>query len=262
MSTEKAIKNQAKESLRGNTLTVIAAIVFFCVILIAADSLTSLAAEVTQAAFADTQSEWLRQPVLTVLCGVVFIAVFLLSPIVNGIFKMFCNIALYNKTELSDMFFYFRSPAAYLKTCELNIFLTAFYMILSYGFDIYHYAVTIAGRDLQDATEFGIIEITLAAALVLTVVIKILIYLIFVHYQLLAYAMFDNIPVAKAAFGMFGFSLRHLGAAIKLLASFIGWIALCFFVVPAFYVLPYLLASMSTSAKWLFSLDKDRGLLC
>ena len=34
---------------------------------------------------------------------------------------------------------------------------------------------------------------------------------------------------------------------------------LCFFVVPAFYVLPYISTSFATSAKWLISIEKGRN---
>ncbi len=262
MSTEKIIKNQAKKSLSGNWVMVIAAVIFFCVILIAADAVVSLLLVITGMIDTGEKIELPVQILYTVINGIPFLAVFLLSPIINGIFKMFSNIALYGKTEITDMFFYFKYFGRYCRAFVQNILLMALYMILSYGFDVYHYAVLVIGNDLQDIGEFDILTLILASSMVITVIIKILIYMIFIHYQLIAYATFDNIPIHKCVFGMYGFSLRHLGATIKLILSFIGWIALCFFVVPAFYVLPYLMASMSTSAKWLFSLDRDRGLLC
>ena len=40
--------------------------------------------------------------------------------------------------------------------------------------------------------------------------------------------------------------------------SFSGWLLLCFFVVPALYVIPYVSVSALTSAKWLFQLDERR----
>ena len=101
--------------------------------------------------------------------------------------------------------------------------------------------------------------IVLILAMAISVIIKVLIYLVFVHYPLNAYAQDESKSVVKYAFGYIGFSLRNLWKTIKLIFSFIGWIALCFFVVPAFYVLPYILVSMSYSAKWLFTLNRNRG---
>ncbi len=53
--------------------------------------------------------------------------------------------------------------------------------------------------------------------------------------------------------------VKNFGNTMKLYFGFAGWIALCFFVVPAFYVLPYISTSFATSAKWLISIEKGRN---
>jgi hypothetical protein len=37
---------------------------------------------------------------------------------------------------------------------------------------------------------------------------------------------------------------------------------LCFFVVPAFYAVPYFLTASAMSAKWLFELEGSRDIIC
>jgi hypothetical protein len=263
MSTEKIIKNQAKKSLAGNWSSLIAAIMFVLVMLIAVDGLISLLACAFNLVDMDTgEVIESKEFLFYVITTVVYVGLFFLSPIVNGVLRMFSSVALQGKCKISDVFFYFKSGAAYFKTLMLNLILAALYAILGFGLDFYKYATMITGKSLQDGLEFDILTFVLIATMIVSIVFKICIYLIFIHYPLIAYATFDNISVAKCVVGLWGFSTRHLGSTIKLLFSFVGWILLCFFVVPAFYVLPYLIESVSISAKWLFSLDKDRGLLC
>lgn len=265
MSTEKTIKLQTKKLLAGNWSNIIAAVVLVCVILIAVDTLGTLIAFLL--GVYNGSGELVRTAAKESLLNHIYIGEFVilifLSPVINGLFKMFSNVSLYGKTEIYDLFFYFRSVCKYFKTCILNLILSSVFIFLSaltdFGFGCLEDAV---GKNLQDLTNFDIISVMLIGAMLVVIALKILFYFIFVHYQLYTYATFDNISIIKCVFGMYGFAFRHLGSAIKLMFSFAGWILLCFFVVPAFYVLPYLAVSMADSAKWLFAYDKDRGLLC
>lgn len=265
MSTERTIKHQTKKLLVGNWSNIIAIVVFACVILIAVDTLSTLAAFLL--GVYNSSGEIVRSGNKEFLLNCIYIGEFfiliLLSPVVNGIFKMFCNVSLYGKTEISDAFIYFKNCYRYFKTCLFNLIVSSLFILLSALTDFAYGALEDAvGKNLQDLANFDIISFMLIIVFAAVIVLKMLFYLIFVHYQIFAYATFDNISILKCTFGMYGFAFRHLGSAIKLLFSFTGWILLCFFVVPAFYVLPYLAVSMANSAKWLFAYDKDRGLLC
>lgn len=265
MSTEKTIKQQAKKLLAGNWSNIIAAVILVCVIFIAVDTLGTFVAFLL--GIYNGSGELVRRADKETLLNFIYIGEFVvlifLSPMINGLFKMFSNVSLYGKTEINDVFFYFRNFSKYFRTCILNLILSSVFMFLSFltdlGFDCLEDAV---GKSLQDLTNFDIISVALIGAMIIVIALKILFYFIFVHYQLFTYATFDNISILKSVFGMYGFTFRHLGSAIKLMFSFVGWILLCFFVVPAFYVFPYLAVSMADSAKWLFAYDKDRGLLC
>lgn len=260
MSTEKIIKNQAKNSLKDNWVTVIAAIIFLCVMVIAAETISSVVGFATGAINSEGSIE--NNLVYSIITASCIVALFLVSPVANGIIKLVYNIGNGNKVEFGDIFFYFSGFGSYLKTLIFNITISAVYLILSYGFDFYFFMSHIIGKDLQNIEEFDILTVALIVALLFSIITKLLVYMLFVHYQLIAFAAFDYISATKAIFGIYGFAFRNFGALFKLLFSFIGWIALCFFVVPAFYVLPYIMTSMSVSAKWLFSLERDRGFLC
>ncbi len=260
MSTEKIIKNQAKKTLTGNWSSIINASLFFCAILLLVECLVYLPSIYFKIIDTETGNfiknrDW----IFSLITLVAYWVILFCSPIINGIYKMAYKTADIGKTEINDAFYYFKGIHRYIKTVLVNLFLVCISSLLFYGLDIYRYATILLKSNLKDGLKFDIITLVLILAMVVSVFIKILVYLIFAHYPLMAYAEDDSKSVIKYAFGYIGFSFRYLWKTIKLLFSFIGWIALCFLVVPALYSLPYILVSMSTSAKWLFTIDRNRG---
>ncbi len=98
-----------------------------------------------------------------------------------------------------------------------------------------------------------------ALATVLTVLIRVMLYMLLAHYPLMRYALDENIGAGACVFGTLGFSLRRFGKLFKLALSFAGWFALCFFVVPVLYVLPYFAVAAVNSARWLLQMDGIGG---
>lgn len=262
MSTEKIIKQQAKHLLNGNWSIIIAATVFVCVIPIALFTFSDFICVLTGVYNDNGELIQNMQAVYQLINGIAVTILLFLSPAVNGLVKMFCNTALYGKTKMSDLFLYFSNKTSYFTTFIFNMIIISVAFTLGYGLDVYNYTSQITGCTIDGTLEFNYTTVLLAASMLISVIIKIFIYFIFVHYPLIAYSTFDNLPVTKCIFSMYAFSLRHLGQTLKLAFGFIGWAALCFFVVPAFYVFPYVITSACVSAKWLFLLDRDRGVLC
>jgi hypothetical protein len=85
--------------------------------------------------------------------------------------------------------------------------------------------------------------------------IKLVIYMIFVHFQLAGYALDNSKSVLSLSFGRIGFGLKHFGKLFKLMLSFAGWFALCFFILPALYAAPYFAVASMQSARWLFDIE-------
>ncbi|MCH5304747.1 MAG: hypothetical protein J1E41_07780, partial [Ruminococcus sp.] len=50
---------------------------------------------------------------------------------------------------------------------------------------------------------------------------------------------------------------KHSKDLVFLFFTFLAWIASCFFVIPALYVIPYFITSFANSSKWLIRLYKD-----
>lgn len=263
MSTEKVIKKQAKDSLKNNWSVIIAAVLAVCTVVLLIDALLYGFGFFTKSIDTDTGllREGKKQIFTFIACGALTVAI-LVSPLINGLFKMFCNTSLYNRTEISDLFFFFKGGHRYFKTLFINITLLFIFSVLSYGLDVYSYTTYALGASLKSGFQLDINTFILIGAYLASVIIKVLIYLLFVHFPLVAYSFDDSMPVSKYMFGFIGFSFRHFAKTVKLVLSFIGWIVLsCAVVVPAFYTLPYLMTSMTTSARWLFSLERNRGVI-
>ncbi|MGN0491432.1 hypothetical protein [Ruminococcus sp.] len=263
MSTEKVIKNQAKDSLKNNWSVIIAAVLAVCALALLIDALMYGFGFFTKSIDTDTGlvKEGKKLTFTLIACGALAVTV-LISPLINGLFKMFGNTSLYNRTEISDLFFFFKGAHRYFKTLIINITLLFIFSVLAYGLDVYSYACYVLGASLKSGFQFDINTFILIGAFLISVIIKVLIYLLFVHFPLVAYSFNDSMPASKYMFGYIGFSFRHFAKTFKLVLSFFGWIVLsCALVVPAFYALPYLMTSMTTSAKWLFSLERNRGVI-
>ncbi len=263
MSTEKIIRQQAKESLRSNWVNIIASVLAFCAVLIAVEGLFYMFC--FQFKLVDIETGVKNKNTLLIyylLQAVAFVLFLFVSPMINGIVRMVYNTSALSKAEIYDMFFFFRKVGRYFKTILLNLFFSAIFGILSFGLDVYGYLSMILDKSIYDGLSFDVISLALLGTYILSLLIKALIYFLFVHYPLVAYSMNTDVSYGKYFFGYIGFSAKNLWKTLKLFFSFAGWIALCFFVVPAFYVVPYLATSMVNSAKWLFALEKDRGVVC
>lgn len=267
MSSEKIIKNQAKTSLKGNWLTLIASLLFAFTVALAITQLYSLLLVAFD--IIDINTEEIKSggfPLLFAISVGVIIFSFFLTPIINGVIKMFCDISKGKKAEIKDIFYYFKGSKRYFKTLYINLLLFLSFYAFSNIFDLYLYFKLFTGRALNDGHSFDFLSLSLILAFIFSVIIKILVYLVFIHYPLIAYSYNESISNKNNAFadtfGLLKFSFVNLSTTINLFLSFTGWLLLCFFVVPAFYVLPYLLTACTTSAKWLLLSYGYKEALC
>ena len=104
--------------------------------------------------------------------------------------------------------------------------------------------------------------VLLVLAFIVSTAVVMVCYIIFVHYTFLAYGFNEHLPLGIYLPRMMAFSIKNFIPTIKLFIGFIGWAALCFFVVPAFYAVPYFLTTSAMSAKWLFELEGSRDIIC
>ena len=245
MSTEKIIKKQARLALRGNWSVMIAAVAVVCTVLILIEALFYFFC--------------FFSGIVNVNTGAVvkFLLILNISPLINGVVRLFCNASLGKDADIFELFYFFRSAKRYLKTLLVNFVLMLIYSVLSYAFDAYFYASQALNADLIRDFNFNLITLALVGAFLATVIIKAAVFLLFAYYPTIAYSFNDSLPARRYMFGFIGFSFRHFAESAKLVLSLVGWIVFsCLLVVPVIYTLPYAGVSAATSAKWLFSLYK------
>lgn len=248
MSKERIIKEQAREAMKGNMLPVIAGIAAVALIIVLLENAMYLSWVIFDAVDFETEKMNAGSELpyfLTITCTVT--AGVLLSPFFNGMFKTASNAVINGNCEITDIFYFFGGLRRYLKTLLVNMTL----------YLIYGGITTASGRLLtsllgQDGF-YGVI------AGIASGIICFLVYALFVHYPLCLYAVDDSRGFLKYAFGYIGFSFRHFWAFIKLVFSMLGWILLCFFVVPVIYVGPYALCAAVNSARWLKNSDEEKS---
>ena len=251
MSKEKMIKQQARAALKGNIVPIIAGALFVCVTAVMLANIGDLLLVVFGLYDFDKEAvsegkEWIGN---LVYMGT-YVAALLLSPLVNGTVRAAANAVTKGENSASDVFRYFARPALYLKTLVVNLLLLLLYMLPAELLNFSRYSEWVFGDSLTGA--WATAAPVLAA--VLTVLVRVFIYMVLVHYPLMIYALDDRLHPLRCAFGFIGFSFRNLGALIRLLLSMIGWIALSFLILPMFYSVPYLLTACTDSARWLYQL--------
>lgn len=255
MSKEKLVKKQAREALKGNAVPVIMGILVFVMALILAENIRywfwiyfdaiDLELEVMNAGS--------DLPYYSVMAATVVITV-ALSPFFNGAIKSAANAVINKKNEFTDVLYFFKGAKRYFKTLLINM---ALFVIFAAPSSLLDNGLSALTDTVPDSNPVYWV-LSFFAALV-SVIVKFFLYAWFIHYPLCLYAVDDSRGAAKYIFGYIGFSFRHFGAFFKLFFSMFGWICLCFFVAPMFYVVPYYLAASINSARWLLKADEEKA---
>ena len=201
MSRERIIKQQARESLRGNITALIAgflALAVMGVIIFDVPVFAAYLLNLVDAESGEVTGDSFLWYLLLEFGALVLAAVF--SPLINAV-KGGC--------EINSFFYFFSSPRRYFRTLAVNMGLCALYSLLTAP-------LAIAGRLLGGVLP----EPAITAVLVIW---QIFVYIFFIHYPLAAYAINDSRPAYYYVFGFIGFSFRCSGALIKLIFSMLGW---------------------------------------
>ena len=262
MNKEKLIKNQALTALKGSWLVLIAMALMISAVIIAISGMGSIAQIITKSVDVSTGlAKSGREFIFSLINGLTFAVMFFFSPLINGFFKSAYTVAHNEIPSFWELFAFFKSPALYFKAVLLNLILVLIMAAAVFAFG-FGYLITIITDSLRTDNEAVITLLTAVLNIFfgsISVLLISFVYLFFVNYAMFLFVDNPNTNV----FYCFGRGLRmfvkNFGNTMRLYFSFIGWIALCFFVVPAFYVLPYISTSFATSAKWLISIEKGRN---
>ena len=260
MKTERIIKQHARESMRGNMSVLIAAMGMVALSFLLLEYIEYLVLYFLKAVNFDT-GEIIgdKKLIYYIVTAAATVLILLVSPLLNGFLRTAAHAALHRESQAVDVFCFFKSPKLYFKTVLYNFLLAVLFLTVSGALNINTYLETFAPDWYHQDPAWNTDTVLKVIAGVCTLFIKLVVYMVFVHYPLTAHALDDNTSVKEGVFVMLAFSVKNFGKLFKLVLSFMGWFALCFFVVPAIYVIPYFSVAALTSANWLFKIDKRGG---
>lgn len=259
MSIEKTIKSQSRNSLADNWIPAAAGFL----ILFAAGIIAYLTTEIL-GYFGNiwTEDGLLKSGAeipftVSICCGV--LAAVLISPLKNGFNKLCYNISVTGKADVQDLFyFFFRNK--YIVTLEYNL-ITALKVILRILLGLIPYFIvkamtllfsielltTVTANDIFAAVEIILFILGIIAGLILSIPLLL---------SEFAYVEFDG-DLGKTFSASRAIIKEYRKSYFTLFFSFTPWILLCYLVLPAFYVFPYIVTSFANSSKWLLKLYKE-----
>lgn len=262
MKPESYIKEQARQALRGNMSKLLAAAGVTALAFLLLEYLEYLVLLLCGVVDVNTEEVAGGNELLQILITVVYTCVVMLaSPLVNGFVRMAMSTAVKKECQSLDVFYYFRSTHRFFKTVILNLLLFLLFFVVSSALNVGGYLQVLLPEVFNaepSLTAEGFLTVFMGFV---SAVFRVLAYMLLVHYPLLSYACDDSKTIVEYAFVTIPFSFRHFWQLFRLMLSFAGWFALCFFVVPALYVLPYFAVAAANSARWLFEMERSGGRL-
>lgn len=205
---------------------------------------------------------------ITVLSSITTLLILLLmfivlTPVQQGVLRWYYRRTSGSDEPVSDLFYYFEAAGSYFKSLWLH-FQIGVRMFL---WTILLAALPLTGTVIVGMT-FGVgrggrLHGTIALIMgLLTIVWIILLSLVLsiinMRYFLAPYLLAEH-PDKKAS-RLICQSVKltkgHKGSLFLFSLSFVGWLLLCIFIIPAFFVIPYINISMAMYARYLIQLGE------
>ena len=254
MKTNALNKKQARTLLKGNWVPVIAAFAIVLIAVLTVFVIETMALILFNAV--DENGEYNNDNALLgyfITIGGFFLLA-LISPLINGALRTCTVLSETGDTNTAEMFYFFQTPARYFRTLVVNLLVFLSYGVISTLTDPYMYTKAFSGKGLEslsfDDASATMFSLLIIGTFVFSIIFKLVLYVFLVHYQLFVYS-FGKTGVAESTFLLLPFVFKNAGKAFRLILSFAGWFALCFFVLPALYVAPYFAVASANSVKWL-----------
>ncbi|MGN1051640.1 MAG: hypothetical protein ACI4QE_05005, partial [Acutalibacteraceae bacterium] len=204
------------------------------------------------------QSSFQKDEIIFIFCIslFVFLTVILTLPLLTGYFRLCCNIVNKRQASVGDIFYYFKSFSCFKKALSLNIRILFRVFIVLCASMVIPTAIKLSEKIFPALASF--LNIFSIVLMVLSVVFTVFYAVRFLMAQ---YIFIENQELES-------YETMHIYKdAIKgnnsnyilLLISFTPLILLCFFVVPAIFVIPYIFVSFANSTKWLMMIFKRKN---
>lgn len=258
MKAEKIIRYQARQALNGNWVAAIAAlftVIVFYLLVFFIFSLSVSVFDIFQGD--DSVSTGNEVPYIIMLCFT-FLLTVAISPVKNGFLRLCYKVQNDGDSEFREVFYFFSRIKLYFRAIQFNIFY-ALRIILCFLIASAPYALftvitgcvsAFAGSAVMYGDIFSVAGVFLS---VCSIALGSLLSLRFLPAQFIFAAQLDYNAFAANK----QIIDKHYKDFLKMTVSFIPWTLLCFFVLPALYVIPYFFTSTATSTKWLFKLYKE-----
>ena len=259
MKTEKIIRAQARESLKGNLTAAVSGVFVLLGVIMLCEIYYELLLALTGIWDGGDKIKSGNELTLIIILCSTFLITFALSPFKNGYIRLCYNIACCKGDGLRDVFYFFSGIKRYFKALRFNIIILLKKLIYALiGFIPYLLLIVLkvflfasyANPANSIKTLFGALEtvflcIGIAIALILSVRVLVSEFVFADNHEA------NVFNIAKII------SKNHLNDYYRLIFTFLLWILSCFFVLPGFYVIPYFTTSLGTTSKWLINLYKE-----
>lgn len=259
MSKEKTIKAQASSALSGNWVTAVAGLFFVFALGLIIYLCTQLAETIFGIWTEDGMLKEGGDTVFTVIISAAVLGYVLISPVKNGFFKLCYNLSKGARADFGDLLYFFKRNN-YIDTVEFNL-LIAIRIIINILLALIPYFLIKAATII-----FSVQLLTTVTANEIFSVINIILFILGI---IIGLFLSVRLLTAEFAYIEFGNDFKTVFTASRaivksykkdlngLFYSFIAWISLCFFVLPAIYVIPYFTTSFANSSKWLLKMYKE-----
>lgn len=263
MKAEGIIRRQAKARLsQDNWCKAVAAFIFLACAWLVSNTILQVAYFINNgdlnalSANPQAHSGELLSLLLIELLALLILLAF--SPILIGYIKWNDALAKEQDTDISVLFSGFSDAGAYKRSVSFCIQLLLRYILWGIVCAIPAAAVLSVFKFSEQSGPGGSAAYVTVMSGVLTAACILAGFVAWVfltaRYFLAAYIFIDGqgtLPARACIDYSVRLMKRNTMRYIKLLLSFLPWFLLCFFVVPALYVIPYFQASCAVSAKWM-----------
>lgn len=273
MGLSKMIKTNAKRSLAGSWGAAIGVLVITAlpsivinVIEYAIRKVTGIAeymdyAETASVAFDDMANVSLISTLISVLIALLIF--FINTPLQQGNNRWFYRRTGGEQDSVSSVFFYFESAKQYFRTLglyfQIGIRMFLWMLLPTIPMIAFIAFMGIANVMMGTDTPSSAGAIFMILAIVWTIILVIISVIISLRYFLAPYILAEH-PEQKAS-KCIKDSVKmvkgHKAELFVFMLSFIGWELLCLFIIPLFYVIPYMNASFAMYARYLIQLGEN-----
>ena len=184
MKTERIIKQQARESMRGNMSVLIAAMGMVALSFLLLEYIEYLVLYFLKAVNFDT-GEIIgdKKLIYYIVIAAATVLILFVSPLLNGFLRTAANAALHRESKAVDVFYFFKSPKLYFKTVLYNFLLAVLFLTVSGALNINTYLETFAPDWYHQDPAWNTDTVLKVIAGVCTLFIKLVVYMVFVHYS-------------------------------------------------------------------------------